>query len=87
LDDTLRTEPRDNEVDVNSLKTMLTTEVFSDLGNQIPFMVIDFPTRPAHQMKVVIGMSQLPSGTFVGPQLRLADQPEIGKQGKGSINR
>jgi hypothetical protein len=66
---------------------MLTPEVVSDLANQIPFMMIDFPTRPAHQMEVVIGMSQLPSGPLVSPQLRLADQTEIGKQGKGSINR
>lgn len=78
--------PGHHQVDLLGIETVPGIEVSADLFDQVSLVVIHLPTNLAYEVEVVVRMAQLPPCPFIRTQTRLADQIQVGKQGKSAID-
>lgn len=57
------------------------------LFDQRADMMIDGAARSAHEVEMLVGMGELPSGGVSGSEVGLANDLEIGEQRQGPVHR
>jgi hypothetical protein len=75
------------ELDGTRLEAMPAPEVVHNPSDKIASVVIDVAAHVAHQVKVFVGMGDLPAGDVLVAQPRLADQVELREQGQRPVHR
>lgn len=60
---------------------MISSEVVTDLFDEIASVMFDCPTRATHEVELVIGMCEFPSGCpGLCPEARFAGDSQFGEQ-------
>lgn len=79
--------PRDHELDAGCLEPVLAPQMRPDLFDQIAAMVLDPMAAQTAEVKLFVGMGQLPMGGSGGAQIRLTHQTQIGEQSQSAVHR
>ena len=80
-------DARHHQVDLFGFEVVAVAEMAADALDKVSLVMINLPADPAHQMEVVVRVTQLPPRALVGPEARLSNQVEISEQGKAAIDR
>lgn len=79
--------PGHHQVDLPGFEAVPGIEMAADLFDQVSLVVVDLTANLAHEMEVIVRMAKFPPGPFIRAQTRLANQIQVGEQGKSAIDR